>query len=240
MRAQRTMDDGERLRLDAFAHDMRTPMCCVQGAAQMALAAGRQGRDVSEQLEQILLAVRAMDRMLSGFTHAAEDCRTAESLLKEISALAGAQASRKGVCLSVDLTALSGVNLRLPDALGRVLMNLTGNAVKYTPPGGMVCVRASLESAYRPWGSVQRAVFVVSDTGTGMKPEFIRRMYAPFARAQETADQPGRGLGLTIVRALVRQLGGSIAVRSAWGRGTVFTVRVPVQEAKRQQRLMMN
>ena len=51
-------------RLAAFAHDIRTPLCCVTGAAQMAMAAGRQGKDVSAQMEQILLAVRTMDRML--------------------------------------------------------------------------------------------------------------------------------------------------------------------------------
>lgn len=224
---------GEQARLAAFAHDLRTPMCAVSGAAQIALHA-QAGADVSAQMEQILLAVRTMDRMLEMLVSAHVDGEasafTGDLLRRELLTMAGAMAAKKGVALSVDLGALAGRQY-LADygALARVLTNLVGNAVKYTPPGGMVCVRANAEAMHRPWGGETRLTFIVSDTGVGMKPEFMRRMYAPFERARETAHLPGKGLGLSIARQLVRELGGSISVRSEWGRGTVFTVRVPVK-----------
>lgn len=230
---QRETAPGEKERLAAFAHDLRTPMCAVSGAAQIALSA-QQGADVRAQLEQILVAVRSMDRMLERLTDAQADGEesafTGDMLRRELLAMAGGQAARKGIALSVDLDALSGRQFRADyGALIRVLTNLVSNAVKYTPPGGTVCVRASL--AAWPWGGDPRLAFIVSDDGMGMKPAFMRRMYAPLARAKESAHLPGKGLGLSIVRRLVRQLGGTISVRSEWGRGTAFTVKIPVRTA---------
>lgn len=231
------MGDGlarlEEERLAAFAHDMRTPMCAVSGAAQLALSA-RKGTDVSEQLEQILVAVRTMDRMLEGLTGAQAEGEasafTGDLLRRELQAMAGGQAARKGIALSVDLDALAGQQFWADyGALSRVLTNLVSNAVKYTQPGGTVCVRASVQAARRPWSGTQRLTFIVSDDGMGMKPAFMRRMYAPFARARESAHLPGQGLGLSITRQLVQQLGGTISVRSEWGKGTAFTVRLPVR-----------
>lgn len=224
---------GNEERLAAFAHDMRTPMCAVSGAAQIALSA-REGVDVSEQLEQILVAVRTMDRMLERLTGAQADGEestfTGDMLRRELLAMGGGQAARKGIALSVDLYALGGQRFGADyGALSRVLTNLVSNAVKYTPAGGTVCVRASVQAAHRPWDGEPKLTFVVSDDGMGMKPEFMRRMYAPFARAKESAHLPGKGLGLSIARQLVRQMGGTIGVRSEWGRGTAFTVRIPVR-----------
>ena len=218
---------GEQERLAAFAHDMRTPMCAVSGAA-------REGTDVSEQLEQILLAVRTMDRMLEMLTSAQADGETraftGDMLRRELLAMAGMQAARKGIMLSVDLCAL-GEYAADYGALCRILTNLVSNAVKYTPPGGMVCVRAAEETVHRPWSGETRLALTVSDNGMGMKPEFMRRMYAPFSRAKESEHLPGKGLGLAITRELVRRMGGTISVRSEWGKGTAFTVRVPVRKA---------
>lgn len=224
---------AEAERLAAFAHDLRTPMCAVSGAAQIALSAQR-GADVSAQLEQILVAVRAMDRMLERLTCAQTDGEesafTGDMLRRELLAMEGEQAARKGIALSIDLDALSGRQFWADyGALSRVLTNLVSNAIKYTPPGGTVCVRAS-EAAW-PWGGEPRLTFIVSDDGMGMKPEFMRRMYAPFVRAKESAHLPGKGLGLSIVRHLVRQMGGTIGVRSEWGKGAAFTVKIPVRQA---------
>lgn len=223
----------EEERLAAFAHDLRTPMCAVSGAAQIALSA-QEGTDVSEQLEQILVAVRTMDRMLERLTGAqadgGESAFTGDMLRRELLAMAGGQAARKGIALSIDLCALRDQRFWADyGALSRVLTNLVSNAVKYTPAGGTVCVRASAEAAHRPWGAEPRLTFIVSDDGMGMKPEFMRRMYVPFARAKESASLPGKGLGLSIAKQLVRQMGGTIGVRSEWGRGTAFTVRIPVR-----------
>ena len=224
-----TMAATDVERLAAFAHDLRTPMCAVSGAAQMALTA-HTGSEVCEQMEQILLAIRTMDGMLERLmgTRTEEICSGA-ALRQELMTMESGQAFGKGIALSVDFDALHGRTYRVDGgALSRVLINLVGNAIKYTQAGGWVCVRAFEEETHWPWGRTTRLTFIVSDNGMGMKPSFLRRMYMPFSRAEESAHLPGKGLGLAIARRLVRQMGGTIAVRSEWGRGTAFTVRVPV------------
>lgn len=220
--------EAQDARLAAFAHDIRTPMCCVTGAAQTALLKSRRGGDVEEQVEQILTAVRAMDRMLSQLCNAdargAKTRFTRDMLTRELLAMAGEAARGKDQLLSVDLTALTDRTYVCDyGALVRVLQNLLTNAVKYTPAGGRIVLSAALEEADGLW-----ARFAVRDSGMGMKPEFLDRLFVPFERAQESAHLPGRGLGLAIAKRLTERMGGTIDVQSEWGRGTAFTVRVPV------------
>jgi len=219
-------------RLAAFAHDIRTPMCCVTGAAQMALSRSRQGRDVSEQMEQIMTAVRAMDRMVVQLCGGTQQLRcaafTRDMLTRELLAMAGTAARKKDQVLSVDLTAL-GERMYLCDyaALVRVLQNLLMNAVKYTQQGGLIALSAALEES----GRFVR--FAVRDNGPGMRPEFLDRLFEPFARARETAHLPGRGLGLAIAKRMTERMGGTISVSSEWGKGTEFAVRVPLAVQER-------
>ena len=214
-------------RLAAFAHDIRTPLCCVTGAAQMAMAAGRQGKDVSAQMEQILLAVRTMDRMLvrlcGGEGEEKRTRFTQDMLMRELLAMAGQAAREKDQLLSVDLRAMGGGAYYADFAsLSRILTNLLSNAVKYTPQGGMIAL-----SCARGEGEMLR--FTVRDNGMGMKPEFLERLFIPFERAAESSHLPGNGLGLSIARKLAQQMGGMIEVSSDWGRGTAFTVSVPME-----------
>jgi len=210
----------------AIAHDLRTPMCCVSGAAQMALQASRQGKDVDEQLRQILQAVEVMDRMLGQMCgHDRESICTAAKLEQELCTVMLPRAAQKAQQLVVDFSELCapcGFN----EYLTRVLLNLISNAIKYTQAGGRIDVTAKEEDG--------QVVFVVSDNGMGMKREFMRRMYLPYERAQESAHLPGKGVGLSIVRRLVRRMGGTISVKSAWGKGTTFTVRVPLERNRLQ------
>lgn len=218
---------GESVR--TLAHDLRTPMCCVSGAAQMALLAAEQGKAVDSQLRQILLAVNAMDRLLTQACDPpqSEQNASAQALEDDLRMMIGPGTQQKQQLLAMDLHALYDVPIAADGtALSRVLLNLLSNAVKYTPPGGLVELYGALRNGQN--GEGLQAVFTIRDSGMGMKRDFLRRMYRPFARARESAQLPGTGLGLSIVRRLVRQMGGTIRVKSAWGRGTVFTVCVPV------------
>jgi CheY-like chemotaxis protein/anti-sigma regulatory factor (Ser/Thr protein kinase) len=109
-----------------------------------------------------------------------------------------------------------------PDRLQQVLWNLLSNAIKFTPKGGHVTVTAARrESAVR---------FTVSDTGVGIKPEFLPHVFERFRQAESSTTRAygGLGLGLAIVRHLVELHGGTVAVHSEGeGRGTTFTVRLP-------------
>ncbi|KAB8259980.1 hypothetical protein BDV32DRAFT_149949 [Aspergillus pseudonomiae] len=115
-----------------------------------------------------------------------------------------------------------------PGALRRIIMNVFGNAMKYTD-SGRVSVRLEVteaEGRYRRSGMEELVTLVVSDTGKGISEEFLRgRLYTPFA--QEDTLAVGTGLGLSIVRSLVKSLNGRIDVNSTPGEGTTVKVTLP-------------
>lgn len=223
---QRQWESTGMLQMAALAHDLRAPMCIAAGAAQMALDAG--GKDVSAQLQQILLAVRAMDGMIMCAAGERQNAGVSGSMLaKELRVVFAPKAEEKKQRLSIDLLALEDLGMRNDGALSRVLSNLLSNAIKYTPDGGEISLRA--QKLTLPWHSRAKWIrFVVADSGMGMSRTFMKRMYQPYARAQESAHQPGKGLGLVITRRLVRAMGGFIRVKSAPEKGTVFTVIIPI------------
>ncbi len=222
----REMSTG--LQIAELVHDLRTPMCAAAGAAQMALEAG--GRDVSAQLQQILQAVGAMDRMLSMISgeRAESGIFTGKMLHSELLAVMMGRAQAKGQDLSIDLSALDGMTLEADyAALCRLLINLLSNAIKYTPSGGKITLRTQVMRSrwQKDRGQIR---FVVADNGPGISQTFMRRMYTPYARSEETSDLPGSGLGLSITRKMVNRLKGTIHAYSRRGRGTAFVVNVPV------------
>lgn len=123
-----------------------------------------------------------------------------------------------------------------PARLTQVIVNLVRNAVKYTDPGGQVRVRLEVEAA-APGPSDQTqhptpsAVLTVQDTGIGIEPEMLPRIFEPFAQVEETRDRSrgGLGLGLALVKGLVERHGGHVSVASEGpGHGTTVTVRLPL------------
>lgn len=119
-----------------------------------------------------------------------------------------------------------------PGAIRRIIMNLLGNALKYTPRGFIATSLRAQES--RTWEGKVDALIRVVDSGKGMSEEFLRdRLFMPFS--QEDSFQPGTGLGLSIVKQIVDSLGGSIEVRSQQNVGTEVSVRLSFAVAKTQQ-----
>ncbi len=115
--------------------------------------------------------------------------------------------------------------------LDSLVRNLVSNAVKYTPKGGRVSV--SLMAGKTLLLRRPRAILVVSDTGIGMPRKVQRRIYERNYRADWKSDIPGTGLGLSLVRSIVVPCGGSIKCKSAPGKGTTFTVSLPLDTTKR-------
>jgi signal transduction histidine kinase/ActR/RegA family two-component response regulator len=110
--------------------------------------------------------------------------------------------------------------------IDQIVSNLVTNAIKYTPPGGSIRVRTHLEA---PW-----AVLTISDTGIGLEPELLPRVFDLFVQGERALDrsQGGLGIGLTLVRRLAELHGGLAEADSAGtGRGAVFTVRLPMSDA---------
>ena len=126
---------------------------------------------------------------------------------------------------------LSGVDEEelLGDALrlNQILINILSNALKFTPVGGSI--RLEVHQLHKKNNNVQFR-FVIRDTGIGMSQEFIKRLYTPFEQATSSTASKfgGTGLGMAITKNLVSLLGGTIFVKSEEGRGTEFTVELPL------------
>jgi phosphoserine phosphatase RsbU/P len=110
-----------------------------------------------------------------------------------------------------------------PDRLRQVLINLVGNAIKYTPSKGTITVRVGVEEG--SWGTIS-----VEDDGPGIAPKYLEAIFRPYFRVERTDEDgsDGAGLGLAISKELVHQMGGRLDVRSEVGRGSLFTIKLPL------------
>ncbi|KAJ5520057.1 CheY-like superfamily [Penicillium fimorum] len=141
------------------------------------------------------------------------------------------QTQRSNVEVVIDVSFRDWVYRTQPGALRRIIMNLFGNAMKYTESGRVTMSLAAFsqsEGRSRREGLEDLVTLTVTDTGKGISEEFLRgKLYTPFA--QEDALAVGTGLGLSIVRSLVKALNGSIRIRSRPGEGTVVQVSLPLE-----------
>ena len=138
-------------------------------------------------------------------------------LMEEVQVLLENQVENKGLQFRLDCGGLKqplveGDALRVK----QILTNLLGNAVKFTPEGGEVSLTVNQE----PAGGLVRTVFQVADTGCGMSPEFLQRIWTPFEQERRVASQNGTGLGTTLSKTLAEKMGGSISVESQLGKGS--------------------
>jgi len=213
-----------------MSHEIRTPLTAIIGYAE---ALRHDDMSESEKTEAVDIITRA-GRHLQDIINDILDLSKIESnhletelvptdpmrVLAEIDALMSIQAGEKGLGFSIHYEfPLPTRVVTDPTRLRQILLNLCGNAVKFTHTGE-VCVTVSyrLEAA--------QMVFTVTDTGIGLSPEQQQRLFRPFTQADQTTTRHygGTGLGLAISKQLAEKLGGSITVRSALGEGSSFTV----------------
>jgi signal transduction histidine kinase len=144
-----------------------------------------------------------------------------ESLQRAVD-LASHEAAEKQVYLSYEAPAKEILVRATPDGMGQIFANLVGNAVKYTPPGGRVTVALAREPSC--------AVITIADTGMGIPAEDLSHLWEEFFRAgnAKRSGIPGTGLGLSIAKRLVETFEGVISVQSTEGKGTTFTVTLPI------------
>ena len=216
-----------------MSHEIRTPLNAILGLAQVGLREnhGRETQRVFCQMldsGQILLGVindiLDFSKMDAEKLHLETEPVSLVRLLEHLRILAEGPALDKGVTLGIvraeNVPAwISGDFLRLAQVLG----NLLSNAIKFTTRG-----EVRLEVARNR----EQLLFTVSDTGIGMTPEQTDRLFNPFEQADSstTRNFGGTGLGLAISRRLSRQMGGNIHVRSSLGKGSTFTVTLPLHE----------
>ena len=150
-------------------------------------------------------------------------CEIAAEVLETLRPLA----VEKGVELNIAEAEAGDLVRADRDRLYQVLLNLAHNAVKFTPPGGRVCVRVEAQ----PAGEV---CTMVQDTGEGIPAEDLERIFTMFHQARPASTSPGgSGLGLTIAKKLVELQGGRMWVTSEPGQGSIFGFALPAAEAGR-------
>ncbi len=224
--------DGFRARLlGEVAHELQSPLVSVRGYTQMLLD-GRLGRLNDEQRRGLEATLRNVDRMSELIGNLLALARAEKREPPVVSAVDAGRAVEEVVTRHEGAAGARGVRLEAridepeaavaadPEDLRRVLDNLVGNAIKFTPRGG----RASARVAAGPTGFVD---LVVEDTGIGIPEDERDRVFETFFRGRGARDAPGTGLGLAMVRRIVERYGAKILVESRVGHGTRFTVRWP-------------
>jgi len=213
---------------ELMAHDLRTPLNVVFMAAELLAmdAASMSARERSHWLHTISQAAQRMNSMIGDFlersrarTDAVLPMRRQSILPVMLEARDAHQllARKAGVMLRLDTGWRDIVaNINRP-ALLRVLDNLLDNAIRSTPRGGRIVLRAREHS-----GLVRVSV---SDSGTGIRREHLPRLFDPHWQGGE--KRGSAGLGLVVVKSVVEQHGGRVHVRSAPGVGTCFSLRLP-------------
>jgi signal transduction histidine kinase len=147
---------------------------------------------------------------------------TIGALIQEVSRQFAEVAAARRISWSCELLGPDSTVVTDATRWQQILANLVANALKYTPEGGWVRVTGELEG--------QRWRVIVTDTGPGIPPEALKKVFEPFFRLprDERSKIEGNGLGLAICREMVKQLAGEIAISSALGQGTRVTVEFPI------------
>jgi signal transduction histidine kinase/ActR/RegA family two-component response regulator len=221
--------------LAMLGHELRNPLAAITNASQLierkraaldpaAASAvgiiGRQAKHLARLTDDLLDAGRVI---LGKISLSRGPLDLAAVVRSSLEVLRGA-GSLEGHRVDVELASVwvNGDATRID----QIVSNLVTNAIKYTPPGGSVRIRTHLEA---PW-----AVLTVADTGIGLEPELLPRVFDLFVQGERALDrsQGGLGIGLTLVRRLAELHGGQAEAGSGGtGQGAVFTVRLPMSEA---------
>ncbi len=227
--------------LSNMSHDIRTPMNAIVGFAAIAEAHIDEKERVqdciakitasSRHLLSIINEVLDMSRIESGKMQIQEQETDLRMILHDFTNMIQSQARAKNLELSVDMTELYHEHVYADEGrLQRVLLNLVGNAVKFTPEGGRIDLCLSERS--QDSDEYGNYVIIVRDTGIGMSPEFLPHVFEVFERERtSTVNQiEGTGLGMPITKSIVEMMGGTISVCSEQGKGTEFTIELPLKQ----------
>ncbi len=221
--------------LSNMSHELRTPLNAILGYAQLMNRRTDRSPEDRDQLGRILTAgehllslindVLSLSKIESGGLELRLGSFRTATLLEGVVDLQRIRAEAKGLELRLEAEASLPDYLEGDEAkLRQVLVNLVGNAVKFTAQGS-VTLRASY--------GVGRAAFSVADTGPGITGEDQRQLFQPFFQAgSQAGNAEGTGLGLHISRSLVHLMGGELALESRLGEGSCFTFSLPLPEGE--------
>ncbi|MCM1102596.1 MAG: ATP-binding protein [Clostridium sp.] len=243
--AVQAAEDANRAKsifLSTMSHNIRTPMNGIMGMIEIA----RRNMQNGQELENCLNKIEDSSRYLLGLISDVLDISTIESgrlvvhedifsvkqLMDTVDVICRPGAERKSLIFDMHIYPMTADKV-IGDFLHlrKVLVNLISNAVKYTPSGGRVLVNVEQLPGENDAAAYYR--FSVIDNGIGISKEFIKRMFEPFTKEDDSAsgELNGTGLGLSIVHSLVEKMNGNLEVQSEPKKGSCFTVLVPMKKA---------
>jgi PAS domain S-box-containing protein len=216
--------------LSRMSHELRTPLNAVLGFGQL-LAMRDLPPDQQDEVDRILKGgqhllglideVLEISRTESGRRALSIEPIPVGEVVAEVVELVEPLTARRGVTVRVDRSSLPGTVMADRQGLKQVLLNLVANAIKFNRDRGLVTVRGTSEGG--------RAQISVADTGIGIRPADLPKLFHPFERlGAVAAGIEGTGLGLTLSKTLMEEMDGSIDVGSEPGRGSTFTVELPI------------
>lgn len=228
--------------LHNMSHDLRTPMNAIVGFAAMAAAHLEHKDQVADYLKKITTAshhllslindILDMSRIESGKVKLEEKDTHLPDIFHDIRTLVQPSITAKNLELFIDSLDVTNEDVVCDKLrLSQVLINLVGNAVKFTPAGGTIAVRVrQLPQAPEGYATYE---IRVKDNGIGISPDFLPHIFEAFARERNTTVSKiqGTGLGLPICKNIVEMMGGTISVNTAQGEGTEFTVSLTLRVA---------
>jgi len=224
--------------LASMSHELRTPLQAALGYAQL-MRSGVYGPVTEQQAEALgrversqLHLRRLIDdildfaRLEAGRVRIDVEPVVLDEVMDEVTRLVGPDATKKQLNLATRVHEDRNVVLADHQRLVQILLNLVGNAIKFTPPGGQIAVEAVADGS--------REHIRVRDNGVGIPPERLQSVFEPFVQVDDalTRTAAGAGLGLSISRDLARAMGGDITVESEFGHGSTFTVELPRMHAE--------
>ena len=232
--------------LSNMSHDIRTPMNAIIGFTTLALSNIDDTDRVKDYLAKTLASsnhllslindVLDMSRIESGKIHLEEVEVNLSDVLHDLKTIVSGQIYAKQLELYMDAMDVTDEDVYCDKTrLNQILLNLLSNAIKFTPAGGTVSVRVR-QLAGKVHGCGQYE-FRIKDNGIGMSQEFAQKIFEPFERERTSTVSriQGTGLGMAITKNIVDMMGGTIEVQTAQGKGTEFTVCVPMR-AQTEQR----
>lgn len=233
--ANMALYESNRLKGDFLAtmsHELRTPLHSILGFSDVLLASAgmlneKQARWVAnikgsgQQLLNLINDILDLAKIEAGKMEVRSEELSIPELVESQVTMLRPQAEKKNIELRTQYESSLPLIRQDSAKLQQVISNLLSNAIKFTPEGGRVLIKAHTEG--------NEVLFVVTDTGVGIALEDQETIFEKFRQAGNpmTREHEGTGLGLSIVRELCKLLGGDVTLKSALGRGSTFTIRLP-------------
>ncbi|MCG8403256.1 MAG: ATP-binding protein [Firmicutes bacterium] len=227
----------EQMRSEFMAnasHELRTPLTSIRGFVETLMDSGTEDPQMTRHFLEIIAAETArLSNLLDDLLDLSriEERRVVHrwqreeigTLVDRVLTICGTKAEEKQIAIKANLPPRLPYLFGDPDLLAQVFINLVDNAIKYTPEGGTVTLSASVTG--------DEIKIEVADTGAGIPAENLPRIFERFYRVEKarTRDTGGTGLGLAIVKHIVKGHGGRVEVKSVVGKGTVFSVFLPLE-----------